>query len=131
MVRAGIAADARYSPEPAVAGDAEQLDWRPSSERWSIGMGLAHLAGVEIKGFRSRLGGSLQGSSLGWVECALACRREARAMTIRIGTYWTDMWLRGSSGRAWGPVESWTPVREADRTFIWLDPRFPTTVTGV
>ena len=33
------------------------------------------------------LGRSLQVSSLGWVECALACRREARAMTIRIGTY--------------------------------------------
>lgn len=32
----------------------EQLDWRPSSERWSIGMVLAHLAEVEIKGFRSR-----------------------------------------------------------------------------
>jgi hypothetical protein len=32
----------------------EQLDWRPSSERWSIGMVLAHLADVEIKGFRSR-----------------------------------------------------------------------------
>ena len=32
----------------------EQLDWRPSSERWSIGMVLAHLADVEIAGFRSR-----------------------------------------------------------------------------
>jgi hypothetical protein len=32
----------------------EQLDWRPSSERWSIGMVLAHLAEVEIAGFRSR-----------------------------------------------------------------------------
>jgi len=32
----------------------EQLDWRPSSERWSISMVLAHLAHVEIAGFRSR-----------------------------------------------------------------------------
>lgn len=32
----------------------EQLAWRPSSERWSIAMVLAHLAEVEIKGFRSR-----------------------------------------------------------------------------
>jgi hypothetical protein len=32
----------------------EQLDWRPSSERWSISMVLAHLADAEIKGFRSR-----------------------------------------------------------------------------
>jgi hypothetical protein len=32
----------------------EQLDWRPSAERWSIGMVLAHLAGVEIAGFRGR-----------------------------------------------------------------------------
>jgi hypothetical protein len=32
----------------------EQLDWRPSSERWSIAMVLAHLAEVEVKGFRSR-----------------------------------------------------------------------------
>ena len=32
----------------------EQLDWRPSSERWSISMVLAHLADVETNGFRSR-----------------------------------------------------------------------------
>jgi len=32
----------------------EQLDWRPSSERWSVCMVLAHLADVEIGGFRSR-----------------------------------------------------------------------------
>jgi len=32
----------------------EQLDWRPSAERWSIGMVLAHLADVEIGGFRCR-----------------------------------------------------------------------------
>lgn len=32
----------------------EQLDWRPSSERWSITMVLAHLADVEMQGFRSR-----------------------------------------------------------------------------
>ncbi|HXM39758.1 MAG TPA: DinB family protein [Bryobacteraceae bacterium] len=32
----------------------EQLDWRPSSERWSISMVVAHLAEVEIKGFRNR-----------------------------------------------------------------------------
>jgi len=32
----------------------EQLDWRPSAGRWSISMVLAHLAEVEIKGFRDR-----------------------------------------------------------------------------
>lgn len=32
----------------------EQLDWRPSAERWSISMVLAHLADVEIGGFQSR-----------------------------------------------------------------------------
>jgi hypothetical protein len=32
----------------------EQLDWRPSAERWSISMVLAHLADVEMSGFRSR-----------------------------------------------------------------------------
>ena len=32
----------------------EQLNWRPNSERWSIGMVLAHLADVEIAGFRDR-----------------------------------------------------------------------------
>ncbi len=32
----------------------EQLDWRPSDERWSIGMVLAHLADVETRGFRDR-----------------------------------------------------------------------------
>jgi len=32
----------------------EQLDWRPAAGRWSIGMVLAHLADVEIHGFRSR-----------------------------------------------------------------------------
>jgi hypothetical protein len=31
-----------------------QLDWRPSGDRWSIAMVLAHLAEVEIKGFRQR-----------------------------------------------------------------------------
>jgi hypothetical protein len=33
----------------------EQLDWRPSADRWSISMVLAHLADVEINGFYSRL----------------------------------------------------------------------------
>jgi hypothetical protein len=33
---------------------AEELDWQPSRERWSIGMVLAHLADVEVKGFVSR-----------------------------------------------------------------------------
>lgn len=33
---------------------AEDFDWQPSSERWSIGMVLAHLADVEVKGFVSR-----------------------------------------------------------------------------
>jgi hypothetical protein len=32
----------------------EQLDWRPSEERWSITMVLAHLADVEVNGFRKR-----------------------------------------------------------------------------
>ena len=32
----------------------EQLDWGPSSERWSISMVLAHLADVEVRGFRRR-----------------------------------------------------------------------------
>jgi len=38
----------------------EQLDWQPSSERWSISMVLAHLAEVEMKGFRSRYEAMLQ-----------------------------------------------------------------------
>jgi hypothetical protein len=33
---------------------AEQLDWQPSPERWSIAMVLAHLAEVEVKGFQRR-----------------------------------------------------------------------------
>jgi len=33
---------------------AEELDWQPSRERWSISMVLAHLADVEVKGFVSR-----------------------------------------------------------------------------
>lgn len=36
-----------------------QLDWQPSPERWSIGMVLAHLAEVELKGFQSRFGAML------------------------------------------------------------------------
>lgn len=32
----------------------EQLDWRPSAERWSISMVLAHLADVESRGFQNR-----------------------------------------------------------------------------
>jgi hypothetical protein len=36
-----------------------QMDWRPSHERWSISMVLAHLADVEIGGFRSRFEGML------------------------------------------------------------------------
>ena len=32
----------------------EQLDWQPSAERWSITMVLAHLANVEVDGFRNR-----------------------------------------------------------------------------
>ncbi len=31
-----------------------QLDWRPSAKRWSIAMVLAHLADVEVNGFRGR-----------------------------------------------------------------------------
>jgi len=30
------------------------LDWQPSPDRWSINMVLAHLADVEVTGFRSR-----------------------------------------------------------------------------
>lgn len=36
-----------------------QLDWRPSPERWSISMVLAHLADVEVKGFRNRFAAML------------------------------------------------------------------------
>ena len=36
------------------AAPREALNWRPSSERWSIAMVLAHLADVEIRGFRDR-----------------------------------------------------------------------------
>jgi hypothetical protein len=32
----------------------EQVDWRPNAERWSIAMVLAHLAEVEVRGFRNR-----------------------------------------------------------------------------
>jgi hypothetical protein len=32
----------------------EQLDWRPSAERWSISMVLAHLANAEVHGFQQR-----------------------------------------------------------------------------
>ena len=32
----------------------DAFNWRPSSERWSIAMVLAHLADVEIRGFRDR-----------------------------------------------------------------------------
>ncbi|MGA3043684.1 MAG: DinB family protein [Bryobacteraceae bacterium] len=32
----------------------EQLDWRPSPERWSISMVLAHLAEAEIRTYRHR-----------------------------------------------------------------------------
>jgi hypothetical protein len=37
----------------------EQLDWRPSPERWSVAMVLAHLAEVEIRGFRQRFNAML------------------------------------------------------------------------
>ena len=36
------------------AATREEMDWRPSPERWSITMVLAHLADVEEKGFRQR-----------------------------------------------------------------------------
>jgi hypothetical protein len=42
----------------------EQLDWRPSSERWSISMVLAHLADAEMKGFRSRFRAMLDADRL-------------------------------------------------------------------
>ncbi|HTQ54013.1 MAG TPA: DinB family protein [Bryobacteraceae bacterium] len=32
----------------------EQLQWRPSADRWSIAMILAHLAQAEVKGFQNR-----------------------------------------------------------------------------
>ena len=38
-----------------VSGASEDdLQWQPSPERWSISMVVAHLADVEVKGFRSR-----------------------------------------------------------------------------
>jgi DinB superfamily len=33
---------------------AEQMEWRPAPDRWSIAMVLAHLADVEVKGFGQR-----------------------------------------------------------------------------
>jgi len=33
---------------------AEDLDWQPAPDRWSISMVLAHLADVELKGFVNR-----------------------------------------------------------------------------
>jgi len=33
----------------------EQLQWKPSMERWSISEVLAHLADVEVAGFRERI----------------------------------------------------------------------------
>ena len=33
----------------------DQLHWKPSIERWSIGEVLAHLADVEVAGFRERI----------------------------------------------------------------------------
>jgi hypothetical protein len=33
----------------------EQLQWKPSAERWSISEVLAHLADVEVAGFRERI----------------------------------------------------------------------------
>lgn len=33
----------------------EQLQWKPSMERWSISEVLAHLADVEVTGFRERI----------------------------------------------------------------------------
>ena len=32
----------------------EELNWQPAADRWSISMVLAHLANVEVKGFRNR-----------------------------------------------------------------------------
>lgn len=37
-----------------VAGD-EQMNWKPSMDRWSISEVLAHLAEVEVLGFRERV----------------------------------------------------------------------------
>ncbi|MFZ0617957.1 MAG: DinB family protein, partial [Candidatus Acidiferrales bacterium] len=33
----------------------EQMHWKPSAERWSISEVLAHLADVEVIGFRERV----------------------------------------------------------------------------
>ena len=33
---------------------AEDMDWQPAPDRWSINMVLAHLADVELKGFLNR-----------------------------------------------------------------------------
>ena len=36
------------------AATREQMDWKPAPDRWSITMVLAHLADVEVEGFRNR-----------------------------------------------------------------------------
>ena len=35
--------------------DGDQLQWKPAADRWSISEVLAHLADVEVRGFRERV----------------------------------------------------------------------------
>jgi hypothetical protein len=53
-VRSDPGADPGPAEKSAGHGNLEQLQWRPSAERWSIAMVLAHLADVEVAGFRGR-----------------------------------------------------------------------------
>jgi DinB superfamily len=41
----------------------EQLHWKPSADRWSISEVLAHLADVEVAGFRERVENMLKSNS--------------------------------------------------------------------
>lgn len=43
----------------------ETCDWKPNAERWSIGEVLAHLAHVEVEGFRVRVEQFVAGQPLG------------------------------------------------------------------
>jgi len=41
----------------------EQMHWKPSAERWSVGEVLAHLAEIEVVGFRERIQKMLESDS--------------------------------------------------------------------
>jgi hypothetical protein len=43
--------------------DGDQLQWKPAADRWSISEVLAHLADVEVLGFRTRVEKMVQGES--------------------------------------------------------------------